>query len=396
MAEQDPFLATADCATANVKFIPSQRGQKIILFSYLLSQGGTDRVAAILARGYAEAGFDVELLVLCGGGEAQPLLSGISGPFVAVRYIGRASRWRTFDLLRLFPLIVRHLRLAAPDVLISTANNTAWICTAALKLAKLHKTRLVLKTTNPIVGSRHRGPIQKVRHWGYRLAFSSAAAVWTLSDAETALLRIAYPDSASRIRTVINPYVTETMLAAADTKTKAKSSKLVLGVGRLSKQKRFDLLIRAFALIENRNAKLIILGDGAERPKLLKLIAALGLSDRVTLLGFVTDVAERYRDADLFVLTSIYEGLPAVVLEAMAANCPVLSTNCFAAARSLLETAEGCGIVEPAEPAELARMIDDRLNCKRPTSLRAIALGNSVESGISDHVGALSDIVEFA
>ena len=394
MAEQDLPLQKAACATSNSKPAPSRRGRKIILFTYLLSQGGTDRVTAILARGYAEAGFDVELLVLCHGGEAQPLLSNMSGPVVAVRYIGRASRWRTFDLLRLFPSIIRHLRLAAPDVLISTANNTAWICTAGLKLAKLRKTRLVLKTTNPIVGSRHLGPIQKLRHWGYRLAFSSATAVWTLSDAETALLRTAYPDAAPRIRTIINPYLTDAMLAATVTNAKLASSKLVLGVGRLSKQKRFDLLIEAFALVEHRDARLVILGDGAERPKLLKLIAALGLSDRVTLVGYVADVAERYRQADLFVLTSLYEGLPAVVLEAMAANCPVLSTDCFAAARSLLETAEGCGIVEQAEPSELARKIDDRLGRKRPTSLRAIAIGNSVESGISDHVGALAEIFE--
>jgi glycosyltransferase involved in cell wall biosynthesis len=318
----------------------------------------------------------------------------MSGPIVSVRYISGLPTWRTFDLLRLFPAIVRHLKLASPDVLVSTANNTAWICTAARKLGRLGKTRLVLKTTNPIIGSRHWRPIQSLRLWGYGLAFSRASAVWTLSEAETALLKAAYSHAASRIKTVVNPYVTDTMLAATNQKAKPNSNRVVLGVGRLAPQKRFDLLIKAFALIEHRDTQLIILGDGAERSRLLKLIAALGLSNRVTLLGFVDDVAEQYRQADLFVLTSRYEGLPAVVLEAMAANCRVLSTDCFAAARSLLETAEGCGIIEQAEPVELAKMIDDHLNCKRPTSLRAIAIGNSVESGIADHVSALHEIFE--
>lgn len=360
----------------------------------MLSQGGTDRVTAILARGYAEAGFDVEIMVLCHGGEAQPLLSSMSGPTVSVNYISRLPTWRTFDLLRLFPAIVRHLQLADPDVLISTANNTAWICSAARKLGALHKTQLVLKTTNPIIGSRHRGPIQKLRQYGYDLAFSTATAVWTLSEAETTQLKAAYPGAAARFRTIVNPYVTDKMLAVTKPAVKPNSNGVVLGAGRLTAQKRFDLLIRAFALIKHRDAQLVILGDGAERSRLLGLIAALGLSDRVTLSGFVTDVAEHYRRADLLVLTSRYEGLPAVVLEAMAANCPVLSTDCFTAARSLLETTEGCGIIEQAEPAELARMIDDRLGSKRPTSLRSIAIRNSIELGIADHVSALLEILE--
>jgi glycosyltransferase involved in cell wall biosynthesis len=366
--------------------------QKIILFTYALTQGGTDRVTAILARGYADAGFDVEILVLCRGGAAQPLLSNICGASVAVRYLGGRPTWRTFDLLRLFPAIVRQLRSAAPDVLISTANNTAWICTAARTLAASGKTRLILKTTNPIVGSRHRGPIQKLRHWGYARAFFSAAAVWTLSDAETALLKTAYPAAALRFRTVVNPYVTDKMLAVAVPSVRPSPNRIILGVGRLTAQKRFDLLIRAFALIKDRNAQLVILGDGSERSRLLKLVETLGLSDSVTLRGFVADVAEQYRLADMFVLTSRYEGLPAVVLEAMAANCPVLSTDCFAAARSLLETAEGCGIVEQAEPNTLAKMIDDRLDSKRPTSLRAIATGHTVETGIADHIKALFEM----
>lgn len=365
---------------------------KIVLFTYMLSQGGTDRVTAILARGYADAGFDVQILVLCQGGEAQPLLSDICGPAVSVCYIGGLPTWRTFDLLRSFPAILRQLKLADPDVLISTANNTAWICSAALKLGALNKTQLVIKTTNPIVGSRHRGLIQKLRRWGYSRAFSIATAVWTLSDAETNMLRTAYPDAASRFRTVINPYVTETMLAATTAVSKPNANRVVLGVGRLAVQKRFDLLIKAFALINHREAQLVIVGDGPERSRLLKLIAALGLSDRVSLSGFVTDVAEQFRQADLFVLTSRYEGLPAVVLEAMAANCPVLSTDCFAAARTLLETAEGCSIAGQADPAELARMIDDRLDRKRPTSLRAIATGNSVEAGIADHIKAVFEM----
>lgn len=371
--------------------LPGTR-RKVVLFAYMLSQGGTDRVTALLARGYADAGFDVELLVLCRGGTAQSLLSDMIGPLVSVRYISQRSTWRTIDLVRLFPALVRALRTAAPDVLISTANNTAWICTAARKIAGMETAKLVLKTTNPVIGSRHRGPIRKLRRWGYGKAFSHASAIWTLSGAETTLLKVAYPQAARRFRSVINPYVTDAMLSPDTAAAPTATPPLVLGIGRLARQKRFDLLISAFALIQREDARLLIFGDGPDRKRLEQLVTTLGLTDRVALPGYVPDVAEWLKRADLFVLPSRYEGLPAVALEAMAANCPVLSTDCFAAARSLLGSAMGCAIIDKADPAYLAQMIEDRLDGKKPTTLRAIAQGHSVAAGIADHVRALCEL----
>lgn len=368
--------------------------RKVVLFAYMLSQGGTDRVTALLARGYADAGFDVELLVLCRGGTAQSLLSDMLGPAVTVRFISQQSTWRTFDLLRLMPALVRALRAAEPDVLISTANNTAWICTAARKFAQIEKAKLVLKTTNPVVGSRHRGPVRKLRLWGYGKAFSCASAIWTLSEAETTMLKAAYPQAARRVRTVINPYVTDAMLAPDGSSASATAPPLILGIGRLTRQKRFDLLIRAFARVQRTDARLIILGDGSDRKRLEQLVRSLGLTARVTLPGYVSDVAGWLKRANLFILPSRYEGLPAVALEAMAANCPVLSTDCFASARALLRMAPGCGIIEKADPLNLAQLIDSRLEGERPTTLRAIAQGHSVTGGIADHVKALCALWE--
>ena len=159
-------------------------------------------------------------------------------------------------------------------------------------------------------------------------------------------------------------------------------------------QKRFDLLIRAFARVQRTDARLIILGDGSDRKRLEQLVRSLGLTARVTLPGYVSDVAGWLKRANLFILPSRYEGLPAVALEAMAANCPVLSTDCFASARALLRMAPGCGIIEKADPLNLAQLIDSRLEGERPTTLRAIAQGHSVTGGIADHVKALCALWE--
>jgi glycosyltransferase involved in cell wall biosynthesis len=104
----------------------------------------------------------------------------------------------------------------------------------------------------------------------------------------------------------------------------------------------------------------------------------------------VTNVAEAFHGASVFVLPSDYEGLPAVVLEAMAANCPILSTDCFPAARSMLAATEGCAIIERTDPHSLAALIRTQLALPRPTGLRAVAERYSIANGIASHAAALS------
>jgi glycosyltransferase involved in cell wall biosynthesis len=119
-------------------------------------------------------------------------------------------------------------------------------------------------------------------------------------------------------------------------------------------------------------------------------VQTLGLQDRVEMPGFRNKVAEAYRDASLFVLTSDYEGLPAVLLEAMASNCPILTTDSFPAARAIVESAEGCAIIENSAAAVLAAQIDAQLRYPRPCTLRAIAENYSIENGVRSHFEAMT------
>jgi len=99
------------------------------------------------------------------------------------------------------------------------------------------------------------------------------------------------------------------------------------------------------------------------------------------------------RQANLFVLTSDYEGLPAAVLEAMAANCPVLSTDCFPSARSLVGTAPAGGIIDDCSPHALGAQIDRMLEAPRSDHLSVIAARYSVENGVADRVAALRELL---
>ena len=101
----------------------SRERPRVCLVLHKFSRGGSDRVAAYLANGFRDAGMDVELTVLCRGGEVENYLVDFIGD-IPIRYLGKSSRSRGWDLLRTFPALVRHLRNAAPDAVISTANNT--------------------------------------------------------------------------------------------------------------------------------------------------------------------------------------------------------------------------------------------------------------------------------
>lgn len=311
--------------------------RKILLAQHMLGTGGIDRVAVYLANGFAAHGYDTRQLLFCNDGPLHAILAPEIAPPVKLQHLGtRGPLGRTSDLLRLLPRFIAYLRDDPPDVLISTANNMHWICAYARAQAGLSRMRLAMKITNPIVRQRDGRAWRHLRAYGYDRAFGTADGIWTLSEAENSALAAAFPRHADKMQAVINPYVTQDMLAAGQRPPQPDSPPLLLAVGRLEAQKQLDLLVRAVALLPRGAVRLVILGEGPERPKLEALICQLGLRPHVEMPGFAKDVAGWLHQASLFILPSRYEGLPAVVLEAMAANCPLLSTDCFPAARTLL------------------------------------------------------------
>ena len=367
--------------------------EKVVLTVHTLGQGGTDRVCTHLANGIAAAGFDTEILLFCRGGGGEQALTSLLDSRVRLTSLSTRSLSRPLDLVSKLPAYVRHLIHARPQCVISTGNNMSWVTALGVKLSGLSDCALIMKTTNPIVRPTDWWLKRAFRSAGYRRAFSAADAIWALSQAETEQLRAAFPTTAERFQTVINPYVTRSMVSRARCPSHGDDAPLVLAVGRLSSQKRLERLIRAFALVRNPHARLAILGDGPDRAPLEQLVEQLGLEDRVIMPGFVTDIERWYARARLFVLPSVYEGLPAVVLEAMAANCPVLTTDCFPLASELASAGDGCAIIETVDPPELAALIDKSLSRARPTGLRELADRYSIESGVASHVAALRRLI---
>lgn len=176
----------------------------------------------------------------------------------------------------------------------------------------------------------------------------------------TSLLELFPGYTADKIHTIYNPNFLDHLIDQAKQLNKINCDKpIIMGIGRLVPQKRFDLLIRAHANLIQDDVKnqLIILGEGSERGVLENLIKELGVENSVILLGFQENPYRLLVQADVFVLSSRFEGLSMVLIEALALGIPAVSMDCPFGPREVLEDGR-CGLlVENGNLSELTAAI---------------------------------------
>jgi glycosyltransferase involved in cell wall biosynthesis len=175
-----------------------------------------------------------------------------------------------------------------------------------------------------------------------------------------------------RVEVVYNPVITpETAALAREAPDHPwlipGQPPVILGVGRLTPQKDFPTLLRAFAEVRRRRAaRLIILGEGEDRANLLALAGALGVVDDVALPGFQRNALSYMAHSAVFVLSSAWEGLPTVLIEALAAGTRVVSTDCPSGPREILQEGRLGALVPVGDSSALAGAILEAL--ERPAS----------------------------
>jgi glycosyltransferase involved in cell wall biosynthesis len=166
-----------------------------------------------------------------------------------------------------------------------------------------------------------------------------------------------------RVHVVYNPVVTDDIFdlareSVAHPWLAAKELPVILGVGRLEAQKDFTTLIHAFAIVRReRPCRLLILGEGNERPLLEATVHEVGLSTDVQLLGFVENPYAVMARSDVFVLSSRWEGFGNVLVEAMATGCSLVATDCPSGPREILQDGRLGPLVPPGDPAAMAAAI---------------------------------------
>jgi len=169
---------------------------------------------------------------------------------------------------------------------------------------------------------------------------------------------------------------------------------VILSVGRLTKQKDYPTLIRAFALVHReRPARLMILGEGEERPKLEALIQELSLDDDVSLPGFVDNPYAYMARSAVFVLSSAWEGLPTVLIEAMAVGTPVVATDCPSGPAEILEGGKWGKLVPVGDVEALAEAIARKISSPMQKSRLDVCERFRMDKVIAQYIYILTEVV---
>jgi len=281
-----------------------------------LGGGGAQRVMLTFARHLDPWDFDLHLIPV-GRDEA---LAAMVPEDVPVHRL-HALRLRTA-----LPGLVRTIRALRPAAVVSTIGYVNLGLLAARSLLGTN-TCIVVREANVLKASWNALPRLFPGRWAYRIFYPRAAAIIAPTQTIAAEIGQAAPGAAARIAMLPNPVDVDALRRSASPATRPAGSGLALvGAGRLVRQKGFDRLI---ALMPDLPADttLTIYGEGPDRGALQAQIDALGLSGRVTLPGFSDRLAAAIAGADIFVLPSRWEGLPNVVLEALALGTPVVAST---------------------------------------------------------------------
>ena len=173
---------------------------------------------------------------------------------------------------------------------------------------------------------------------------------------------------------------------------------VILAAGRLTEQKDFATLIHAFAAVRtDREARLVILGEGRLRDDLEQLVCTLGIQADVYMPGFVENPFQYMARASVLVLSSAYEGLPGVLIQALACGCPVVSTDCPGGSSEILEDGKYGALVSIGKADEMAKAILVELDDPTPRAiLLHRAVDFSVERAVSSYLALLDAVVNQA
>ena len=270
--------------------------------------------------------------------------------------------------------LAKYIHRRKPDAVIANM----WPLTSASVVARAmsrHRCKLLLVEHNTLS--------RQYASWGRLHAFKMAlsmAATYRFADRVAAVSRGSAIDTARltrlpahRVAVLHNPIPQKPMpsleaRAVVDASWDCPQGQRILTVGSLKEQKNHPLLLRSFAAMARPDARLMILGQGENEAMLRSLAAKLGIKDRVIFAGFHRDPSTFYATADLFVLSSDYEGLPTVLIEALSFGLPIVSTDCPSGPAEILEGGRHGRLVPVGDAQLLTAAMDETLSASVDTT----------------------------
>lgn len=331
----------------------------VAFFLPSLCYGGAERVAINLARGFADRGMATDLVVVNGRGEFAAEIP------LGVRLVDLGASRVIFGL----PALAAYIRRERPAAVISFMDHAGIVALWARRLSG---------TSTPVICTAHTTLAQATRNSStlrnrllpalVRASYPSADEVVAVSHGVARGISQASGLPLSRIRVIYNPVISKELLSHVQQTPDHPwfgpgEPQVILAVGRLAPAKDFGTLLKAFAEVRRqRPVRLMILGEGDERAALTALAANLGVAEDVALPGFRENATAYMAAAAVFVLSSAWEGLPTVLIEALAAGTRVVSTDCPSGPREILQDGRLGALVPVGDAAALAKAIVDTLD----------------------------------
>tara|TARA_B100000700_G_C15058040_1_gene863995 strand:+ start:2748 stop:3845 length:1098 start_codon:yes stop_codon:yes gene_type:complete len=328
---------------------------KITFFIPSLKNGGAERVIIELANHMSKNGHSISLVLATGGDGYKNEIES------SVKIINLNSR-KTFRSLFKF---CNHIKENKPDGIISALSNANCIALLARKLTRTN-IPIVVSERNISLKDRFKNLSlqQKLIHLSISLLYNESTSIIAVSKGVANSISRTYKIDSKKIKCIYNPCDMDNLNSLSIKNIEHKwfkynTKNIILSVGRLNKQKNYDLLLKAFSIVrKNEDSKLIILGEGEERERLENLAIKLGLDETcLDMPGFVNNPYAFMKRSEVFVLSSDWEGLPNVVIQALALNCKIVSTDCDAGPREILDDGKLGILVEPGNELDLANAI---------------------------------------
>lgn len=357
--------------------------QKLAIYLPSLRGGGAERVMVTLANGFAARGFVVDLVLV---NKEGPYLKDVAQ---GVRVVDlRAQR-----VLTSLPSLISYLRQSQPVAMLSALNHANVIAVLARWLSGA-KTRLIVSERNHLSASDNQSgslvakQMPRFMSWAYPHADGVVAVSKGVGDDLARCIGL-NPKSVTVVYNPIDVSVVK-QLSQQDVShpwLSPNEPPVVVAIGRLTAQKDFPTLLRAFArLRQTQNARLLILGEGELRSQLEMLVHEFGLQDQVRMPGFVNNPFAYLSRSALFVLSSAWEGFPNVLAQAMACGTPVVSTACPSGPEEILENGRWGRLVPVGDDVALGDAMLATLQETRHPQVTARAADFSVDKAVSGYL----------
>jgi glycosyltransferase involved in cell wall biosynthesis len=325
----------------------------ILICMHDFSRGGTERIAIGLAASWVEAGRDVT--ILCGSGDGG--LRDTVDSRVTVAVLDPPVRRGFLSRFRLGREMAKHLAALCPEV-IFLPGNFHFLLAGALRRAD-SRAIIVLKISNPPLPAA--APFAR---WVFRHFTRAVDGFAAMNGGLARELKVLLPGRA--IAALHDPVYIRPGAAAP-----RSGGRNILWIGRLEPQKDPQLALQT---IQEMDGHLTMLGDGALGEEIKRQIFAMGLEGKVTLPGYAPQIEPYLAAADALLITSRYEGGPAVAVEALAQGVPMVATDCSFLLHDLITSAEAGRIVTSRDPRDLAAALAAVCDSPRaPEKLQALA-----------------------